>query len=329
MSRLLAAGTAAQLFAVSVVLATLLTKPDEKAPPTKLFESHGWVRTSVAVLNVFFAYGGEKVFFFFFVVVRTRVFFSSSKVSNKPFPPLSGQFAFTEVIVSMRHPSKFARAAGAATAVMTLAYSTLGAVGYASRGSRVHEIVIFALGEGKWERAAAGAVLLQALAQYLVNVNVWVHNLLVLLSRAREARRRGRSGGRSGGTEEPLLLPEGAAGGEEMLSPAPPRTATDHARAHWAPATLFVVSYSFAISMSLPFFSSLVGLLVAGTYLAAAYVLPCWFALKLLKPRGLLSQLETAWCRFLIGGSAVVSAVGLAASVSALVNNIGGGPAAA
>ena len=66
MSRLLAAGTAAQLFAVSVVLATLLTKPDEKAPPTKLFESHGWVRTSVAVLNVFFAYGGEKVFFFFF-----------------------------------------------------------------------------------------------------------------------------------------------------------------------------------------------------------------------------------------------------------------------
>lgn len=59
MSKLLAAGTAAQLFAVSVVMATLITKPDRKAPPTKLFENHGWVRTSVAVLNVFFAYGGE------------------------------------------------------------------------------------------------------------------------------------------------------------------------------------------------------------------------------------------------------------------------------
>ena len=221
----------------------------------------------------------------------------------------------------MRRPSRFARAAGAATAVMTLAYSTLGAVGYASRGSRVHEIVIFALGEGPWERAAAGAVLLQALAQYLVNVNVWVHNLLVLLSRAREERRRGGGGREAAAEAEQPLLPPPEGGGPS------PRTAADHARGQWALSTLFVVSYSFAISMSLPFFSSLVGLLVAGTYLAAAYALPCWFALKLLKPKGLLSTLEARWCRFLIGGSGVVSAVGLAASVSALVNNIGGGPA--
>ena len=228
----------------------------------------------------------------------------------------------------------------AATAVMTLAYSTLGAVGYASRGSKVHEIVIFALGEGPWERAAAAAVLLQALAQYLVNVNVWVHNLLVLLSRARAADDKGRSSrsnsdSNSNGNEEPLLLGDGGGGGgSETVAAAAsspstaPRTATDHARGAWALSTLFVVSSSFAISMSLPFFSSLVGLLVAGTYLAAAYALPCWFALKLLKPQGLLSDLEARWCRFLIAGSGVVSAVGLAASVSALVNNIGGGPAA-
>jgi solute carrier family 32 (vesicular inhibitory amino acid transporter) len=225
----------------------------------------------------------------------------------------------------MRQPARFARAAGAATAVMTLAYATLGSVGYASRGARVHEIVIFALGEGPWERAAAGAVLLQALAQYLVNVNVWVHNLLVLLSRAREARK-GSSG--SGEAEEPLLLPLPEAG-EATAARSSPRTAADHARRQWALATLFVVAYSFVISMSLPFFSSLVGLLVAGTYLAAAYALPCWFALRLLKPMGLLSPLEARWCRFLICGSAAVSCVGMAASVSALVNNIGGGPAAA
>lgn len=240
----------------------------------------------------------------------------------------------------MRRPSKFACAAGAATAVMTVAYSTLGAVGYASRGSRVHEIVIFALGEGPWERAAAAAVLLQALAQYLVNVNVWVHNLLVLLSRAMEARsgKRKRGGGASevAAAEEPVLSSEGAyearGGGEEGEGEGEdlavqPRTASDHARGQWALSTLLVVSYSFAISMSLPFFSSLVGLLVAGTYLAAAYVLPCWFALRLLEPQGLLTKLEAAWCRFLIGGSVVVSVVGLAASVSTLVHIIGGGPA--
>lgn len=60
MSTLLAAGTAAQLFAVSVVMAMLVAMPDN-APATKLFESHGWVRTSVAVLDVFFAYGGKRI----------------------------------------------------------------------------------------------------------------------------------------------------------------------------------------------------------------------------------------------------------------------------
>lgn len=318
MSKLLAAGTAAQLFAVCVVMTTLVSKPDRSAPRTKLVEYHGFVKTAVAVLNVFFAYGG--------------------------------QFAFTEIIVSMKRPLAFARAAGVATAVMTLAYTTLGAVGYASRGSRVHEIVIFALGEGPWERAAAGAVLLQALAQYLVNLNLWSHNLLVLLSRARAEQRRrrkergssgggggGRSGGDRGEIEQALLADNGDGGGggddddqrqqheqhQEDQSSSSPRIASDHERAHWTLATLGVVSYSFAISMSLPFFSSLVGLLVAGTYLAAAYVLPCWFALRL----GLVGGLEAAWCKFLIGGSLVVSGVGFAASVSALVNNIGGGPA--
>jgi hypothetical protein len=51
-------------------------------------------------------------------------------------------------------------------------------------------------------------------------------------------------------------------------------------------ATLFVVSYSFALSVSLPFFSTLVGLVTASTYLICAYGLPAWFALKLLPKVG-------------------------------------------
>lgn len=86
MSTLLAAGTAAQLFAVSVVMAMLVTMPDN-APATKLFESHGWVRTSVAVLNVFFAYGGKRILppphihmFFVFRLGKKKAQISLSKI---------------------------------------------------------------------------------------------------------------------------------------------------------------------------------------------------------------------------------------------------------
>jgi hypothetical protein len=37
----------------------------------------------------------------------------------------------------------------------------------------VADIVIFSLGESPLARLAAGCILIQALAQYLVNLNVW------------------------------------------------------------------------------------------------------------------------------------------------------------
>lgn len=90
----------------------------------------------------------------------------------------------------------------------------------------------------------------QALAQYLVNLNVWTHNILTLVAR----RRAGLS----------------AAGG----SLCDVRTACDHARVPWALVSAGVVAYSCAVALTLPFFSTLVGLMSSVTYLTCAYTLP-------------------------------------------------------
>ncbi len=70
----------------------------------------------------------------------------------------------------------------------------------------------------------------QAMAQYVVNLNVWSHNLLVLLGRRFSWR--------------------GAADA---------RCAHNHDRLSWGAATVFVIAYSFLVSMTVPYFSSLVG----------------------------------------------------------------------
>lgn len=205
----------------------------------------------------------------------------------------------------MARPHRFAPAAFVATVVMTLAYTVLGVLGYASRGKNVHGVIIFALGSGPWERAAAAAVLVQASAQYLVNLNVWSHNVLVLAHRRRMRSQAAEATANCGGAD------------------ADPRVASDHGPAPWAAVTAGVVAYSYAISATLPYFSTLAGIMVAGTYLVTAYVAPCAFALKLLP----LSQIERAWCRTLIIVMSAASLAGLGFSVTALVQNIGGGPA--
>lgn len=52
-------------------------------------------------------------------------------------------------------------------------YAGLGSAGYWSKGLNVSDIVIFSLGDSPLARLAAGCILIQALAQYLVNLNVW------------------------------------------------------------------------------------------------------------------------------------------------------------
>lgn len=52
-------------------------------------------------------------------------------------PPRSPQFAFTEIMGSMRTPAHFPRAVFVCTVIMSLLYGGLGAIGYWSRGDQV------------------------------------------------------------------------------------------------------------------------------------------------------------------------------------------------
>lgn len=133
-------------------------------------------------------------------------------------------------------------------------------------------------------------LLSQATAQYLINLNVWTHNLLVLLARRKLVSRRKTSAAlrhaheasNGNGTTADHdhdhahgPAADGAAvnvgdninnedagheeGYEEHLHhPDVPRCSTDHCKWLWAGWSCFVVLYSYLISISLPFFSTLV-----------------------------------------------------------------------
>lgn len=65
-----------------------------------------------------------------------------------------------------------------------------------------------------------------------------------------------------------LLVLLGRTVGHERSAVA--RSAAQHCRWRWLVASLFVVSYSWLISMFLPYFSSLVGIVASSTYLVSA-----------------------------------------------------------
>ena len=302
-------GTCAQLLAIGVVVFQLASSPDPAAETHAVVDASQGVTLDhqlVALMNMIFAFGG--------------------------------QFAFIELITSMREPLQFSKAISICTAMMSTLYLTLGAVGYWSKGSNVAEIVVFSLGEGLLGRVAAACVLVQAIAQYMVNLNVWTHNLLVLMARKRKARRTksmqalaaaagysddapsGVSGAGLGGRVNGV---NGTNYGADLLEDDPrddPSTSTDHPRLKWFFASAFVLAYSYGISMSVPFFSSLVGIVASSTYLICAYALPCWFTLRLFGPE--LSMFERWLCKGIIPLALLLSAAGLVSSVSTLIQNI-------
>jgi vesicular inhibitory amino acid transporter len=252
-------GTTAQLVAIGIVVYELLRNPDPEAKTELVRVSGHYERQFVAIFNMVFAYGG--------------------------------QFAFTELMTDMKLPTQFFRAISVCTLMMTTLYAGVASAGYWSKGLNVADIVIFSLGESPLARLAAGCILIQALAQYLVNLNVWTHNLLVLL-------------GRSLGHEQSAVA----------------RSAAQHCQWRWLGASLFVVLYSWLISMSVPYFSSLVGIVASSTYLVCAYTLPCWFGLKLLG--GSMWKSELWFCHFIIPFSLLLSAAGFYSSVHSLIDNI-------
>ena len=54
-----------------------------------------------------------------------------------------------------------------------------------SRGAAVTDVIIFGIGKDWMARAACNAILIQGVGQYLVNLNIWTHNILTLLARSR------------------------------------------------------------------------------------------------------------------------------------------------
>ncbi|MEW5297296.1 MAG: hypothetical protein WDW36_000513 [Sanguina aurantia] len=255
-------GTGSQLLAVAVVVYQLVSEPDREAVteyyrPLTMATLPSQV---VALMNIIFAFGG--------------------------------QFAFVEIMTCMKRPACFPRAVTLCTVIMGCMYAGLGSVGYWSRGNKITDIIIFSLPAGPISQAAAAAILFQALAQYLVNLNVWTHNLLTLIARQR--------------TPKATIV-----------------CASDHKAGTWFVASLFVLTYSYFISVSIPYFSPLVGLVTSVTYLSCAYTIPAWFSLCLVGPR--LHAAERALLRALIPVSLALSAVGFYSSAMAMVDNVSGG----
>jgi hypothetical protein len=156
-------------------------------------------------------------------------------------------------------------------------------------------------------------VILQALSQYLVNLNVWSHNLLVLLARTyRKAAAAASPEGKPG---------PGSAASAALSQSANARSAAEHQPLHWLAASGFVVAYSYVVSNMIPYFSCMVGIVSSSTYLVCAYTLPCWFALRLLPSS--MAKSEVTLNYVLLGLSLPLSLLGLSSSVTSLVRNLG------
>lgn len=96
----------------------------------------------------------------------------------------------------------------------------------------------------------------------------------------------------------------------------------DHHWLSWLAGTTFVVAYSFLISMTVPYFSSLVALVTSATYLITAYTIPCCFTLALLRDR--LPRIELALCTVLIPLSLLMSCAGVLSAFENLLENLRG-----
>ncbi len=102
-------------------------------------------------------------------------------------------------------------------------------------------------------------------------------------------------------------------------------SSADHHWLSWLTGTTFVVAYSFLISMTVPYFSSLVALVTSATYLITAYTIPCCFTLALLRDR--LRRPELALCTALIPLSLLMSCAGVLSAFQNLMENVRGGVA--
>jgi len=145
-------GTASQFVAMALVVYELLSSPtSDPVYHAQAVRRDTLVPSVVALFNIVFAYGGQA--------------------------------GFVEIMAAMPRPYQFARSVGQSTGIITLVYLVVGVVGYRSLGAAVSDIVLFDIGRSPRVRLASCCILLQTMSQYLANLNLWTHNLLVLLAR--------------------------------------------------------------------------------------------------------------------------------------------------
>lgn len=96
--------------------------------------------------------------------------------------------------------------------------------------------------------------------------------------------------------------------------------ANDHPWFIWLITTCCTIFYAFAISVSIPFFSTLVGLIASATYLTTAYTIPALCTLAIMGKR--ISALEYYVCIALVPLSVVGSSLGMYSSVLALIEDL-------
>lgn len=96
--------------------------------------------------------------------------------------------------------------------------------------------------------------------------------------------------------------------------------ANDHHWLLWLVATCVTISYAFVISVSIPFFSTLVGLIASATYLTTAYTIPALCTLAMMGKR--IPTVEYYLCVLLVPLSILGSSLGMYSSVLALLEDL-------
>ncbi|KAK9902167.1 hypothetical protein WJX75_006684 [Coccomyxa subellipsoidea] len=202
-----------------------------------------------------------------------------------------GQVNWMRYLISMKERRKFPRAVAAVTSVMTVVYLAVGSVGYYRLGSHfdLTKPLTSILPQDAWLMAANVGLLAHCIVAYMINLNIWTHLLLH------------------------LFVP--SMNGAEVSSSL-------KGRAAWAAVSIAGIGLSWLVSVTFPYFSTVMAIIAALGDLAGAYALPALFVLYLMAHR--LPRWERVILYIIIPVSLALSAVGIISSIKELISQYRG-----
>lgn len=188
-------------------------------------------------------------------------------------------------ITGMKNRSQFKNAAAITSAFMTVLYIIMGSVGYIRLGSSFDfsRPVTSILPHDAWNVVMNAGIFVHCIFAYQINLNVWSDMVL------------------------------------HVCAPQVSQTTLQQpiGRLIWAVVTIIGIAFAFAVSVTFPYFSSVMALIAAIGDLAAAYALPALFSLKLLGHR--MPTWEKALCYVLVPVSMLLSGLGVYSSLASLI----------